>query len=221
MEEKAETEKAIKTKICKICNLDKEVTNFHKNGTTYHPSCKPCRALERKNLRYERPTDGQRKCASCEIEKDISEFHSDKSSTTGLQSYCKDCQSEKSKKWASTLDGFVKRLHLDMRHNAKKRAKELNIEITCDDIKELYFKQNGLCALSGLTMTTDTYMTKGNQHIINKMNISIDRINSDLGYTKDNIQLVGAMINRMKSDLTNKEFIDFCSIISEYNKKTI
>ena len=34
MEEKAETEKAIKTKICKICNLDKEVTNFHKNGTT-------------------------------------------------------------------------------------------------------------------------------------------------------------------------------------------
>lgn len=34
------------------------------------------------------------------------------------------------------------------------------------------------------------------------MNISIDRINSDLGYTKDNIQLIGAMINRMKSDLT-------------------
>ena len=50
------------------------------------------------------------------------------------------------------------------------------------------------------------------------MNISIDRINSDLGYTKDNIQLVSAMINRMKSDLTSKEFIDFCSIISNYNK---
>ena len=59
-------------------------------------------------------------------------------------------------------------------------------------------------------MTRDSYMTKGNQHIINKMNISIDRINSDLGYTKDNIQLVSAMINRMKSDLTSKEFIDFC-----------
>jgi len=221
MEEKAETEKAIKTKICKICNLDKEVTNFHKNGTTYHPSCKPCRALERKNLRYERPTDGQRKCASCEIEKDISEFHADKSHPSGLQSSCKPCQTEKMKKWASTLDGFIKKLHLDMRHNAKKRAKELNIEITCDDIKELYFKQNGLCALTGIAMTTDTYMTKGNQHIINKMNISIDRINSDLGYTKENIQLVGAMINRMKSDLTNNEFIGFCSVISEYNKKTI
>ncbi len=49
---------------------------------------------------------------------------------------------------------------------------------------------------------------------MNKMNISIDRINSDLGYTKNNIQLVSAMINRMKSDLTSKEFIDFCSIIS-------
>ena len=208
----------IKTKSCKICNEIKDVTNFHKNGTTYHPSCKPCRSIERKKNRFERPVEGIRKCACCEIEKDISEYHSDKSSPTGLQTYCKDCQCEKSKKWASTLDGFIKRLHLDMRHNAKKRAKELNIEISNDDIKELYKKQKGLCALTGIPMTTDTYMTKGNQHIINKMNISIDRINSDLGYTKDNIQLVGAMINRMKSDLTNQEFINFCSIITKYNK---
>ena len=208
----------IKTKSCKICNEIKDVTNFHKNGTTYHPFCKLCRSIERKKIRVERPNDGVRKCACCEIEKDISEYHSDKSSPTGLQTYCKDCQCEKSKKWASTLDGFIKRLHLDMRHNAKKRAKELKIEISTDDIKELYENQKGLCALTGIPMTTDTYMTKGNQHIINKMNISIDRINSDLGYIKENIQLVGAMINRMKSDLTNKEFIDFCSVISNYNK---
>lgn len=208
----------IKTKSCKVCNEVKDITNFHKNGTTYHPSCKPCRSIERKKIRFERPVEGIRKCACCEIEKDISEYHSDKSSPTGLQTYCKDCQCEKSKKWASTLDGFVKRLHLDMRNNAKKRAKELKIEISTDDIKELYEKQKGLCALTGIPMTTDTYMTKGNQHIINKMNISIDRINSDLGYTKDNIQLVGAMINRMKSDLTNQEFISFCSIITNYNK---
>jgi len=209
---------SIKTKSCKICNETKDVINFHKNGISYMPSCKSCRSEERKKNRYERPSDGLRKCACCEIEKHISEFHSDKSSSTGLQTYCKDCQCEKSKKWASTLDGFIKKLHLDMRHNAKKRAKKLDIEITCDDIKDLYKKQNGLCALTGIAMTTDTYMTKGNQHIINKMNISIDRVNSDLGYTKENIQLVGAMINRMKSDLTNKEFIDFCSVISNYNK---
>jgi hypothetical protein len=208
----------IQTKSCKICNEVKEVTNFHKNGTTYYPSCKPCRSIDRKKIRIERPAEGLRKCCCCEVEKDIAEYYSDKSSPTGLQTYCKDCQCEKSKKWASTLDGFIKKLHLDMRHNAKKRAKELNIEISCQDIKELYHKQKGLCALTGMQMTTDTYMTKGNQHIINKMNISIDRINSDLGYIKENIQLVGAMINRMKSDLTNKEFVDFCSVISNYNK---
>jgi hypothetical protein len=208
----------IKTKTCKICKETKDIINFHKNGTTYHPSCKPCRSEDRKQIRFERPIDGQRKCADCKIEKNISEYYSDKSSPTGLQTYCKDCQFEKTKKWTSTFDGFIKRLHLDMRHNAKKRAKKLDIEITCEDIKNLYKKQNGLCALSGMTMTRDSYMTKGNQHIINKMNISIDRINSDLGYTKDNIQLVSAMINRMKSDLTSKEFIDFCSIISNYNK---
>lgn len=210
----------IKTKICNICNETKDVSNFHKNGKAYYPACKPCKSNKRKQIRYERPSEGIRKCCSCEIEKDISEFYSDKSSPTGLQTYCKNCQTEKSKKWSSTLDGFIKKLHLDMRHNAKKRAKELIIEISCEDIKEIYYEQKGLCALTGLPMTTDTYMTKGNQHIINKMNISIDRINSNLGYKKDNIQLVGAIINRMKTDLTNEEFISFSSIITNYNKTT-
>jgi len=40
-----------------------------------------------------------------------------------------------------------------------------------------------------------------------------DSIDSTKGYEKDNIQLVGAIINRMKSDLTDKEFIDICKTV--------
>lgn len=36
----------------------------------------------------------------------------------------------------------------------------IKIDISTDDIKELYEKQKGLCALTGIPMTTDTYMTK-------------------------------------------------------------
>ena len=210
---------AIKTKSCKVCNEVKDITNFHKNGTTYHPSCKPCRSIERKKIRFERPVEGIRKCACCEIEKDISEYHSDKSSPTGLQTYCKDCQTQKTKKCTSTLNGFIKKIYKDMYHNAEKRAKELKIELTIEDIHELYNKQKGLCAISGLQMTHETYAFKDKEHIINRLNISIDRINSSLGYTKDNVQLLAAIVNRMKTDLPDSEFIKICSIITENNNK--
>ena len=207
----------IKTKFCKICNEVKDVTNFHKNGTTYHPYCKPCRSIERKKLSFERPTEGFRKCFCCKIEKDISEYHSDKSNSTGLQTYCKDCQTQKTKKCTSTLNGFIKKIYKDMYHNAEKRAKELTIELTIEDIHDLYNKQNGLCAISGLKMSHETYAFKDKEHIINRLNISIDRINSSLGYAKDNIQLVAAIVNRMKTDLPDNEFIKICSIITENN----
>ena len=208
----------IKSKSCNICDEIKLVTFFHKNGPTYHPSCKPCRSIERKKLRYERPDEGTRKCACCEIEKDILEFHSDKSNQNGLQTYCKYCQIQKTKKYTSTLNGFIKKIYKDMYHNAEKRAKKLNIELTVEDIHELYEKQNGFCAISGLNLTHETYAYKDKEHIINRLNISIDRINSNLGYTKDNIQLVAAIVNRMKTDLPDPEFIKICSIITENNK---
>lgn len=208
----------IKSKSCNICDEIKLVTFFHKNGPTYHPSCKPCRSIERKKIRVERPIEGVRKCACCEVEKNISEYHSDKSSSTGLQTYCKDCQTQKTKKCTSTLNGFIKKIYKDMYHNSAKRSKELIIELTVEDIHELYNKQKGLCAISGLKMTHETYAFKDKEHIINRLNISIDRINSNLGYTKDNVQLVAAIVNRMKTDLPDGEFIKICSIITENNK---
>lgn len=44
-------------------------------------------------------------------------------------------------------------------------------------------------------------------------NLSIDRINSSKGYTKDNVQLVTMAANQMKNDLTLDELIVMCSNI--------
>ena len=220
MEPILETENIIiQTKSCKICNEIKDVINFHKNGTTYHPSCKPCRSIERKKIRFERPVEGVRKCACCEVEKHISEYHSDKSSSTGLQTYCKHCQTQKTKKCTSTLNGFIKKIYKDMYHNAAKRSKELIIELTVEDIHELYNKQKGLCAISGLQMTHETYAFKDKEHIINRLNISIDRINSSLGYTKDNIQWVHKRVNRIKTVLNNEELFFWSKLIYQKNQQ--
>ena len=48
-----------------------------------------------------------------------------------------------------------------------------------------------------------------------KYKASIDRIDSSKGYIKNNIQLVGWIVNQAKSDLSNKEFIEMAHLISK------
>jgi hypothetical protein len=207
------------SKICKECKLEKEfeLYDVNKSGTHgYNNICKECRSKSRKILNFKAPEQGTKYCVKCKLTLDISKFHKDKSNSTGLQTYCKDCGTENTKKWASSYDGYLKKLYKDVIHNAKKRAKIIKVNITIDDLKKLYEKQNGLCALSGIKMTRDVYTTKGNNHIINKYNISVDRIDSDKDYDIDNIQLVCAIINRMKTDLPDHEFLDICNSIVNY-----
>jgi len=212
----------VNTKICNTCSETKDFSYFSKskagrNG--YCNTCKECRSKERKALNYSPLTEGTKCCMDCKEELNVSEFYRDKSNSTGLQTYCKKCSVQHTKKWASTLDGYSKKLFSDIMHNCAKRSKKLDILINVSDIKDLYNKQGGICALSGLKMTFDTYMEKGNQHIINKYNMSVDRIDSNKGYTKDNIQLVCAIINRMKTDLEDKEFINLCETIVKHALK--
>jgi hypothetical protein len=205
-------------KICKNCKVNKNISEFHKNGNSFHPYCKPCRTIIRSAVRTKKPTEGNRICATCKISFDVSNFHGDISHPSGLQSSCKSCHLINSKKSLSTLDGFIKKLYKDIKNNALKRPKEISVNITIEDIHDLYKKQNGLCALSGLKMTHTVIANRIDKHIINNYNISIDRINSDLGYTKNNIQLVCAIINIMKNDLPNDNFIELCSVISNAHK---
>ena len=51
-------------------------------------------------------------------------------------------------------------------------------------------------------------------------NVSIDKIDSTKGYTKNNIQLICMECNQMKSDITEDELYDFCkSILENLDKK--
>lgn len=52
----------------------------------------------------------------------------------------------------------------------------------------------------------------------NNTNVSIDRVDSTKGYTKNNIQLVCSIINKMKLDMTIKELTYYCSKILTHNE---
>lgn len=89
-------------------------------------------------------------------------------------------------------------------------TKNLCFEISIEDIWDQYIKQNKKCALSGL----DILFSLDDQ----LKTASVDRKDSDKGYTKDNIQIVHKDINYLKMDLSEKRLYDLCKFIANFRK---
>ena len=84
--------------------------------------------------------------------------------------------------------------------NSKNR--NLVLEITPDDIYEQFIKQNKKCALTGIDLIMSFDMKSST--------ISVDRIDSKLGYIKSNIQIVHKLINQCKMDHSDEMFYNLC-----------
>lgn len=157
-------------------------------------------------------------CNKCNTVKNVNEFSNDCKNSDGLKSICKNCSINYFYNIGSTFEGFIKLLFRDLISNAKKR--DILVQITIDDIKSQYNNQIGLCTMTRLKMTWIKHPNESETHINNKFNISVDRIESNKGYTKDNIQLVCATVNIIKNKLPLDKFIEICKKISK-NKNLI
>lgn len=73
--------------------------------------------------------------------------------------------------------------------------RNLPFEITVQDLEDQYVIQNGLCFYTG-------------EPLVNE--ISVDRYDNQLGYTKENIRLCLSYINIMKYTHTYEKFINAC-----------
>jgi hypothetical protein len=82
-------------------------------------------------------------------------------------------------------------------HNARMRAP---IEITRDDLWRLWEAQHGKCALTGIAMT----WAKGK---IQPTSISLDRIDSSLNYTVDNVRFICHAVNAFKGVGSDDEML--------------
>ena len=65
---------------------------------------------------------------------------------------------------------------------------------------EIWERQGGRCAISGKKM----------EHVFGSpYTVSVDRIDSNIGYKKGNLQLVCQSVNYAKNSFTNEEFLYF------------
>tara|TARA_Y100000310_G_C20445312_1_gene698109 strand:- start:235 stop:624 length:390 start_codon:yes stop_codon:yes gene_type:complete len=98
-----------------------------------------------------------------------------------------------------------------IKRNAQKR--NLPFEITIQQAWELFLAQGRKCALSGKTLQFHTLAGSSD------CTASLDRIDSSKGYTINNIQWVHKVVQLMKWDAQQDEFIHFCKQIYEYTQK--
>ena len=201
-------------KKCTICKILKNLDEFHNLKTGKlgkHSNCKKCRAEYRQKLCYNKPKNGKIKCCKCHLVRSVNDFYRDRSSATGLQSYCKSCLKEKIYESQSKLEGYITKLL----NNLKKQNKDINL--TKKDVLEIYQKQNKKCVLSDELLTYYSGEVLTNNKYESRYNITISKIDCNKEYVKNNIQLLGKDIYKMKGIFDNKEFVRLCKIISEKN----
>ena len=96
---------------------------------------------------------------------------------------------------------------------AQYRNIEFNISI--EEMWSLYIKQNKKCALSGVPIVFSRNRKK------EKPTSSLDRIDSKKPYVIDNVQWVHKTVNIMKNTLSNEEFLKMCKLITNNNMEVI
>jgi hypothetical protein len=102
---------------------------------------------------------------------------------------------------------FLKRMK-----NRKKGIKKCDISL--EDLEEVWHRQNGLCAYTKIPLTLVSHSNLRKDIAVWNL-ASVDRIDSDRGYEKDNIHFVSRTINYAKNNMSHNEMLQFLSFLKQ------
>ena len=190
-----------------------DVNNFY---VTNKSRCKSCIKINKAKQKLPK-TVKPHLCIECG-ETDINKFYSN------CKSKCKQCQSSKTNNRYHSLSTIQKQAYKDnlknwnnnnifrVRYNVgKHRAAKKGILFNIDEshLQQLWKEQQGLCFYSDIQMSLlqddATY------------SISIERKDSSIGYTQDNVVLCCSAVNRMKNKMDSDTFFTFINAIHQKN----
>lgn len=103
-----------------------------------------------------------------------------------------------------------------IRCSAKKRDIEYNV--TTEYLWDIFQKQDGKCALSGMPINFESYRNKQAGAI---QTASLDRIDSSKGYIVGNLQWIHKDINLMKNHFHQQYFIEICKKIVDFKSPEV
>ena len=101
--------------------------------------------------------------------------------------------------------------------NSKYRAKRAKIpfSLTRAEAYQIFIDQRGRCALTGKKITIATTKQEWRERLPNHG--SMDRIDSDGGYTRDNVQWTLVSANQAKGSFHDEEFVEMCKAVVKYH----
>jgi hypothetical protein len=176
-------------------------------NTIIESICKRASRIER---------DGQ-ECISCKLHKPSSEFFGKFNNVESCKVYTSTCYTCNRKRRTSNREDTLRNGSLEdfmrgellvakdrtTKHNKKCPDKLRDFNITVEFLMDLFELQGGKCAISRLPMITTKHRDEcPDNERCNPNKLSIDRIDSNRGYTEDNIQLVRWRVNSMKMNMT-------------------
>lgn len=191
-------------KVCKRCNIEKELDSFYTDKTSkdgkWH-TCKHCSRSSIKNRAEELYLEGYRRCFMCKIEKPFNKFKRDKSRPDGLGYLCYSCGRAKSR------TDYVNRLKSYILKRAEKSAKSRNLDFNLT-LEDIVIPEN--CPLLEIPLNYDHINGR------NGNSPSIDRIDNSLGYIKGNIWIISSKANTMKGNASFPELHIFSKNVNKY-----
>jgi hypothetical protein len=120
---------------------------------------------------------------------------------------CRACELQKLRDRDGGREGWFRRVLKSSRDNAKHKG-VLN-ELTIDDLRDVFEQQNGKCAVTRLPMTTEA----STHYNPRWTNVSLDRCDVDIGYTRQNIIMVCWSVHRMRHRMSYGDLRFWCELI--------
>lgn len=94
-------------------------------------------------------------------------------------------------------------------HLRRIKYRNQEVDLTLEDLKEIFDSQNGICPYSGIEL--QFVAKKGKSNPI--YTISLDRKDSSIGYIKSNIQFISIAMNHLKNAMSEEQMQEILSIL--------
>jgi hypothetical protein len=217
-------------KRCLMCGEWFPETGFHKDRSKpdgLDCRCKQCALVRnrtgqptgRPKSTLIRNDQGHKECSICKEFMPVEDFGPHKATADKLEQRCKKCNTARNaarnSRSAKVFLKTLARCHKvnTIRGSARRRAMVADSCVCTQVLCDLWKEQDGRCALTERKMTH----VRGQGHVFT--NVSIDRIDSTVGYTRDNIRLVCRGTNIMKAAMSDDELRHWCRLILRKHKK--
>jgi hypothetical protein len=96
------------------------------------------------------------------------------------------------------------------RLKATAKYRKIDFDLDIVSVNKLFINQGGRCYLSGMPLLVG--------RVGEENTASLDRVDSNLPYTIDNVRFSNKYLNKMKLNLTKENFVSICRTITIYQR---